>query len=331
MTTLHLGPLRLENTVFLAPMTGITDRPFRRAVRRFGAGLVFSEMIASRMQVDELKGSAKASQSYLDEQPMGVQLAGCEPEVMAEAARINAGRGAGLIDLNFGCPVKKVVNRFSGSAIMRDEKLAGEIMRTIAKAVDVPVTVKMRLGWDDDSRNAVTLARMAEDAGLKMITIHGRTRQQMYTGRADWAAVRAIKEAVKLPVIVNGDITCGQKAAEALRQSGADGVMIGRGAQGKPWLMQQIAAHLSGQAANDTPAGTSLRDTILAHYQELLSHHGTHIGMLNGRKHIGWYLKDHAGSDALRTRINTCDDPAQVMAYIRDYFETDPVQPPPSA
>lgn len=331
MTTRNLGTLRLENMVFLAPMTGITDRPFRRAVRRFGAGLVFSEMIASRMQVDELKGSAKASQSYLDEQPMGVQLAGCEPEVMAEAARINAGRGAGLIDLNFGCPVKKVVNRFSGSAIMRDEKLACEIMRTVAKAVDVPVTVKMRLGWDDDSRNAVTLARMAEDAGLKMITIHGRTRQQMYTGRADWAAVRAIKDAVNLPVIVNGDITDGPKAAEALHQSGADGVMIGRGAQGRPWLMQQIAAHLSGAAADAAPAGVSLRDTILAHYEELLSHHGTHIGMLNGRKHIGWYLKDMAGNDDLRARINTCDDPAAVMAHIRDYFETEPVQPPPSA
>ncbi len=327
-----LAGLDLENAVFIAPMTGITDRPFRRAVRRFGAGLVFSEMIASRMVVDELRGSSKTSSSYLDETPMGVQLAGCEPDVMAEAARINAARGATLIDLNFGCPVKKVVTKFSGSAIMRDEKLAGDIMDAVVKAVpDTPVTMKMRLGWDDTSLNAASIARIAQDCGIRMITVHGRTRQQMYTGKANWQAVRAIKDSVRLPVIINGDVVDSATAKNALAQSGADGVMIGRGAQGRPWVARMIADGLKG--ANDhTPDAQQLCETILTHYEELLSHHGTHIGMLSGRKHIGWYLKDYAGSDDLRSRINTCDDPAQVMAMVSDYLlVTRSVQPPPSA
>lgn len=326
-----LQQLGIGSPVFIAPMTGITDRPFRRAVRRFGAGLVFSEMIASRMVVDELRGSSKTSESYLDETPMGVQLAGCDPDVMAEAARINAARGATLIDLNFGCPVKKVVTKFSGSAIMRDEKLAGDIMDAVVKAVpDTPVTMKMRLGWDDTSLNAATIARIAQNCGIRMITVHGRTRQQMYTGKANWQAVRAIKDSVKLPVIINGDVTDTATAKAALEQSGADGVMVGRGAQGRPWVARMIADGLSG--ANDQSPDTNLlRDTILQHYEELLSHHGTHIGMLTGRKHIGWYLKDYAGSDALRSRINTCDDPAAIMAMIADYLATLSDQPPPSA
>ncbi len=326
-----LKQLGLENAVFIAPMTGITDRPFRRAVRRFGAGLVFSEMIASRMVVEELRGSSKTSDSYLDETPMGVQLAGCEPEVMAEAARINAGRGATLIDLNFGCPVKKVVNKFSGSAIMRDEKLAGEIMGAVVRAVPgTPVTMKMRLGWDDTSLNAANIARIAQDCGIRMLTVHGRTRQQMYTGKANWQAVRAIKDSVRLPVIINGDVVDTASAKTALAQSGADGVMVGRGAQGRPWVARMIADGLAG--ANDhTPDTAQLRETILTHYEELLSHHGTHVGMLNGRKHIGWYLKDHAGSDELRGRINTCDDPQRVMEMVGDYLATLSDQPPPSA
>lgn len=328
-----LKQLGIENAVFIAPMTGITDRPFRRAVRRFGAGLVFSEMIASRMVVEELRGSSKTSDSYLDETPMGVQLAGCEPDVMAEAARINAARGATLIDLNFGCPVKKVVTRFSGSAIMRDEKLAGDIMAAVVKAVpDTPVTMKMRLGWDDTTLNAGSIARIAEGCGIRMITVHGRTRQQMYTGKANWQAVRAIKDSVTLPVIINGDVVDTATARAALDQSGADGVMVGRGAQGRPWVARMIADGLSGAAANDhSPDITELRDTVLLHYEELLTHHGTHIGMLNGRKHIGWYLKDYAGSDNLRSCINTCDNPQDVMTLLADYFTTLSDQPPPSA
>lgn len=326
-----LTSLGIENAVFIAPMTGITDRPFRRAVRRFGAGLVFSEMIASRMVVEELRGSSKTSDSYHDETPMGVQLAGCEPDVMAEAARINAARGATLIDLNFGCPVKKVVKQFSGSAIMRDEKLAGDIMAAVVNAVpNTPVTMKMRLGWDDSSLNAAAIARIAEDCGIRMITVHGRTRQQMYTGKANWQAVHAIKDSTTLPVIINGDIVDTRTAQEALEQSSADGVMIGRGAQGRPWIARMIANGLSG--ANDSaPKVAQLRDTVLQHYEELLSHYGTHIGMLNGRKHIGWYMKEYPDSDTLRSAINTCDDPQHVMTHIATYFATLSDQPPPSA
>lgn len=327
-----LQQLGIENAVFIAPMTGITDRPFRRAVRRFGAGLVFSEMIASRMVVEELRGSSKTSDSYLDETPMGVQLAGCEPEVMAEAARINAARGATLIDLNFGCPVKKVVNKFSGSAIMRDEKLAGDIMAAVVKAVpDTPVTMKMRLGWDDTSLNAANIARIAQDCGIRMITVHGRTRQQMYHGKANWQAVRAIKDSVDLPVIINGDIVDTTTAKAALSQSGADGVMVGRGAQGRPWVAQMIAKGIAGVANDQPPEPATLRATILQHYEELLSHHGTHIGMLNGRKHIGWYLKDYPASDDLRSQINTCSDPQAVIKLLDTYLGTLSDQPPPSA
>lgn len=329
----RLAALGAETPVFIAPMTGITDRPFRRAVRRFGAGMVYSEMLASRIEVDALRGSSKASHSYRDEHPMGVQLAGCEPDVMAEAARINVDRGAKLIDLNFGCPVKKVVSKMGGSALMRDEKLAGDIMDAVVKAVpDTAVTLKMRLGWDDASRNAATLARMAENCGIRALTVHGRTRMQMYTGKADWTALRDIKAATTLPVIVNGDIIDGASAQEALSQSGADAVMIGRGAQGRPWIAHEIAAALAEGTIPVSPAGEALLDIILQHYEELLSHMGTHLGMLNGRKHIGWYLKDYPGSTELRGLINTQDNPTIVMQLLRDYFAGLPaIQPPPSA
>lgn len=327
-----LAALGAENKVFVAPMTGITDRPFRRAVRRFGAGMVYSEMLASRIEVESLRGSTKASHSYADEEPMGVQLAGCEPEVIAEAARISVDRGARLIDLNFGCPVKKVVTKMGGSALMRDEKLAAAIMETVVRAIpDTPVTVKMRLGWDDSTRNATTLARMAQACGIRAITVHGRTRMQMYSGTADWQAVRAIKDVVALPVIVNGDITDGLSAQMALKQSGADAVMIGRGAQGRPWIASEIATHLQGAIPSAPPQGTNLLNVILQHYEELLGHMGTHLGMLNGRKHIGWYLKDMPGNTDLRAAINTQGDPEQVMTLLRDYFAGLDDQPPPSA
>src|SRR5579872_4538689 len=238
--SISIGPIRLDDPVILAPMSGVTDMPFRRLVKRHGAGLVVSEMIASQAMIRESRQSLTMAANCPEEQPMAVQLAGCEPEVMAEAAKLNADRGAALIDINFGCPVKKVVNGHAGSALMRDECHAARILEATVKAVDLPVTLKMRTGWDDKNRNAPRLAKIAESCGIRMITVHGRTRCQMFAGTADWGFIREVKEAVSIPVVVNGDIATLDDAREALALSHADGVMVGRGAYGRPWFVRQV-------------------------------------------------------------------------------------------
>lgn len=321
---ISIGPITIDEPVFLAPMSGVSDLPYRRLVKRFGAGLVFSEMLASRPLVELARKNRnippRERLDYTEEFPIAVQIAGCEPDVVAEAARICADRGAHIIDLNFGCPVKKVVNGMGGSALMRDEPLALRIIEAAVKAVPVPVTVKMRLGWDFDCLNAPVLAKAAEDLGAEMITVHGRTRNQLYNGAADWEAVRAVRDAISLPLIVNGDIISADAARDAFQKSGADGVMVGRGSYGKPWAVRQIMDELAGRPITSPPRGAALCDLILEHYDLLLDYYGIENGVRIARKHIGWYLDGFDDAEDVRRAVNTSSDPKDVKDLICGYF-----------
>ena len=320
----HLGSRELAPPVFLAPMAGITDRPFRDLVSRFGAGLVVSEMVASREMVQARRGTRERTELGIGADNTAVQLAGCEAVWMAEAARKVADSGAAIIDINMGCPAKKVTNSYSGSALMRTPDHALRLIEAVVAAVDVPVTLKMRLGWDGDCLNAAELSARARDAGVRMLTVHGRTRAQFYTGQADWAAIRPVADLTdRPPLVANGDITDARSARAALAASGADAVMVGRAAQGAPWRLAEIAHALHATPAPVVPQAAALADLVATHYEDMIGFYGSEVGLRVARKHLGWYAEANGVAHG-RKALFAAASPAETLRVIRALFADAP-------
>ncbi|MTI14138.1 tRNA dihydrouridine synthase DusB [Sansalvadorimonas verongulae] len=317
---LKIGPYQISSPVVLAPMAGVTDRPFRKLCLQQGAGLVVSEMVTSDVRLWNTRKSRLRLDHTGEPEPRSVQIAGGDPAMMAEAAQRNAEMGAQIIDINMGCPAKKVCNKAAGSALMKDEKLVEEILKAVVAAVDIPVTLKIRTGWSPDQRNGVTIARMAEDYGIQALAVHGRTRSCMYKGEAEYDTIAKICSTLSIPVIANGDITSPDKARQVLDYTGAQGVMIGRAAQGKPWIFREIAHYLEHNEYLSAPSTEAVCDILLAHLQDLHTFYGDVMGTRIARKHVGWYLQATENAAPFRKTFNQLETPSAQIAGIREYF-----------
>ena len=319
---MKIGPYQLRNNVFVAPMAGVTDRPFRQLCKEMGAGYAVSEMAASNPRLWATDKSTRRINHEGEMEPKAVQIAGADPQLLAEAARFNVSRGAQIIDINMGCPVKKVCNRWCGSALLRDEPLVAELLNAVVTAVDVPVTLKFRTGWDRDHKNALIIARIAEESGIAMLTLHGRTRADGYKGEAEYDTIAAVKAAARIPVVANGDIDSPHKAAQVLRITGADAVMVGRAAQGRPWIFREIDHYLRTGELLESPAISEVRERMAQHLQAHYAFYGDYLGVRTARKHIGWYVRDLHGGETFRQRMNLIDDCVTQLAAVDAFFES---------
>lgn len=318
---MQIGPYKLRNSLFLAPMAGVTDRPFRQLCRRLGAGMAVSEMVSSNSLLWGSKKTLRRADHAGEPEPRSVQIVGADPHMMAEAARVNVDRGAQIIDINMGCPAKKICKVAAGSALLQDEQLVAKILESVVGAVDVPVTLKIRTGWDREHRNGSTIARIAEDSGIQALAVHGRTRACAYQGEAEYDTIAAIKSTVSIPVIANGDITTPEKARLVLEHTGADGLMIGRAAQGRPWIFREISHYLATGTHLPDPSLTEVRDTLVAHVANLYEFYGEHTGVRVARKHISWYSKGLRGGALFRDAVNRADNAIDQMSMIAEFFD----------